>query len=802
MNRHASSNRLLSAGRLLAIAATGARVRKAAVNKASGCMIDRLESRRMMSVYQLTNGEFAGSLTAYVDGYGSLGYTQTGAGFATYTNNQGDNSATNPSVSLFDKSYVYFTPGATVTPNSARNFKLTEVASDVLGSDGTFPAPLATPIVKAYPSYTSITTQFFLAGTDNDGHVYNVKVDLVQTISSATGQSALTQTYTLTNQLQTPFSFGVTRYAELGQGMQSAYGAAQDGGRYVVATQVSSTDPYLSSEVYGGTLTQYAIQAAGFDGEIAAAGKVPTITPTRTGQVIGDASLTGATQTSYAGSFAQGSAFTIGGRASTQYSVVTKVALPPAFYITDSTLLTPNDYLPPTLSFAPTANTGGDIFLNVSRQAGFFVFDQPVANVSTSTGTSTLSVKVRRVEGSVGPASVIIVPVTSSTTAPSGSYSVTGGLLGFASGVTEMTATLTINGAASLPDNRIITLGFDTPSLAGVDIITSTVNVLPSAAGLQFATTNYAVVKGTPSSVFTVTRVGNLNGDATASVSFTGGTAVSGTDFTPPTTLVTFPDGVTTQTITVPILKSPYTGIAKTAIFSLTAGTASAVYGNASTTLTITDKDVIGPTVTGVSLVSSKSGISQIKLQFSESLSYTGSLSPFSLFLRTNEGAFGSGTRTAQVIKSATFTSPTTITLTPSKVLSLNQFFQITVSPSDQLTDLVANSLDANAAAAGNQRYNRIFAVGNSLSYVDESGDKVRLSVTDGLITLFRATTGEADQMSVVRTSGKQAVVTGSVGPASKPGTTNLGTVSYSSSSVLLKLSTKQFLFTRNPTTA
>jgi hypothetical protein len=132
----------------------------------------------------------------------------------------------------------------------------------------------------------------------------------------------------------------------------------------------------------------------------------------------------------------------------------------------------------------------------------------------------------------------------------------------------------------------------------------STVHIaLPGV--LQFGSATYSVNETGGAANITVTRTSGTEGAVGVSYAVTGGTAVDGTDYTLNSGTLSFANGQSTATITVPISNDGKFGNDKTVILTLSNPTGSATLGSATTsTLTIHDNNpeptlsVSSPTVT------------------------------------------------------------------------------------------------------------------------------------------------------------------------------------------------------------
>ena len=90
---------------------------------------------------------------------------------------------------------------------------------------------------------------------------------------------------------------------------------------------------------------------------------------------------------------------------------------------------------------------------------------------------------------------------------------------------------------------------------------------------------------------FTVTRQGDASGAVSANYASTSGTAISGSDFTPGSGVVTFAAGQTSATISVATTDDAIVESAETLSVTLSAPTGGAVLGTATATGTINDND-------------------------------------------------------------------------------------------------------------------------------------------------------------------------------------------------------------------
>ena len=110
--------------------------------------------------------------------------------------------------------------------------------------------------------------------------------------------------------------------------------------------------------------------------------------------------------------------------------------------------------------------------------------------------------------------------------------------------------------------------------------------------GVQFSATGYSASESSGSATITVTRTGDLGGIDTVDYSIGGGSAVSGTDYSPVSGTLVFNPGVSSQPFSIPILDTQKVGGSLTVNLSLSNATNNATLGTPSTAaLTILDDD-------------------------------------------------------------------------------------------------------------------------------------------------------------------------------------------------------------------
>lgn len=462
------------------------------------------------------------------------------------------------------------------------------------------------------------------------------------------------------------------------------------------------------------------------------------------------------------------------------------------------------------------AAIGGPSFVTVNLypRTSDFQFSTPTTNYAFPRDASgnllPLVVTVNRLGTTIGPAvgdpavasgqpsSVsrgVRLNLTGGTT-PTGAYTITPSLIDFADGQFTGTAIITFNPALAGLEPTSFNLSLSTAGDANATLppATLTVNVLPTAPVFQLQSATATAAAGQTLLPITIVRSGTLNG--TASVTFattTAGTAIAGTDFTPTTQLVTFADGQTSAVVNIPLLNGNGDGRSRTITYALTPATPGGVVGGtpsvvgtlAAGTATFSSIDALGPTVTRVTTITSGRGISGVVLTFSEPLRGAGALSSFSLFARSGEGAFGSSRLSRVRISGASYDPAfNTITVIPSRPLSLNINYQITVRPDAGLTDLTGNVLNRNPSGGTPASYTALFARATKITYADRSGDRVQLTVKQGSLELVRTADGEAATVTLFGTDAATTLFTAAV--RNRGGNTTIGRIVNSNLATLI----------------
>lgn len=186
---------------------------------------------------------------------------------------------------------------------------------------------------------------------------------------------------------------------------------------------------------------------------------------------------------------------------------------------------------------------------------GRIAFASPAYTVVENAGNAIIS--LIRTDGSAGLVGVSYF--TSNLTATAGfDYVASGGTVAFGDGETNKNIVIPILDDSFVEGNEVFLVTI-TNATGGATITGSSsapVTILDNDVGITFASPVYVVNEGGGSVTLTVLRISGSNGVATVRYSTANGTALAGADFLGATNnLLTFADGETIKTITIPILE-------------------------------------------------------------------------------------------------------------------------------------------------------------------------------------------------------------------------------------------------------
>lgn len=229
--------------------------------------------------------------------------------------------------------------------------------------------------------------------------------------------------------------------------------------------------------------------------------------------------------------------------------------------------------------------------------AGTLQFTEQTFPFNESAGSATISVS--RANGSNGAASVTVTIAQGSATAGADYAPPTSGALSWAagaSGAQTLTIDIIEDVQAEPTETVLLSLGDATgaalgsPANATLQIVD---NDSPSMPGvLQFSQANVSVPEAGGSVSLTVSRSSGTDGSVVVSYATANGTAQAGSDYTVRNETLTFADGVTSRTLSVPIESDVIDESDETFTVTLSNPTNNATLGATTTaSVTIVDDD-------------------------------------------------------------------------------------------------------------------------------------------------------------------------------------------------------------------
>ncbi|QEH31554.1 Calx-beta domain protein [Aquisphaera giovannonii] len=217
-------------------------------------------------------------------------------------------------------------------------------------------------------------------------------------------------------------------------------------------------------------------------------------------------------------------------------------------------------------------------------------------SVGESDGTATIT--VTRADGSDGAVSIHYA--TSDGTAKAGSdYTATSGTLNFANGETSKTFTIPITPDFLVEGDEALNIALSSPgggaTLGSPASAVLTIRDDDAYGSFGFSSTSYSVAEGGGSATITVYRTGGTAGAVSVHYATSDGTAKAGQDYTAASGTLSFANGETSKSFTVPITDDSLAEGDESLNLSLSSPAGGASLGGPTTAaLTIVDDDVAG----------------------------------------------------------------------------------------------------------------------------------------------------------------------------------------------------------------
>jgi Calx-beta domain/Beta-propeller repeat len=557
----------------------------------------------VVSAAQTTLGGRTDGFVGRLNGGGALVYL-------TYLGGSDDDAALAVAVDSAFNAYVTGVTGSVNFPISALPLQPL-----LIGGDDAF-------VSKLNPAGTVLTYSTYLGGTGDDAG-NGIAVHPTDSTVFVAGATASLDFPVLTP-LQPALGGGtdafVTRLNAAGSGLVSATylgGAGNDaalaitvdadGVAYVTGSTGSSTFPTSSPiQAFGGLLDAFVaqitdagvIQFSASSFQVSETGGTATITVRRTGDTSTAATVQFATSN---GTATTGSDYTatsgtltfLTGQSSQTFTVT----------IAADAICDGDETVNLTLT-----NPGGGNVLGTRSTAVLTILD-PAACVSFGAAAFQVTenrgpavVTVVRSGPATGTVTVQLSTANGTATAP-GDYTATSRTLTFTPGVRSLSVSIPIVNDTLIEGSETLTLSLTNvqgPAVLGAQrtTVTLTINDDDQGGEIQFSAAAYSVSEGAASATITIVRTGGTAGPVTVDFATGGGTATAGTDYTATTTTVTFPAGITTRTVTVPITADLLDEVNETVTLTLSnpspfPNIATKLGARSTAVLTIVDNDVL-----------------------------------------------------------------------------------------------------------------------------------------------------------------------------------------------------------------
>lgn len=226
----------------------------------------------------------------------------------------------------------------------------------------------------------------------------------------------------------------------------------------------------------------------------------------------------------------------------------------------------------------------------LDHEQGTVQFSSATFSVLENAGNA--SITLTRVDGSNGPATVLVSSANGTATASS-DYTPIATTVSWADGDAAIkTINLPIIDDRFKEDTETVTLSLSAVTNAIIGTVsTATLSILDYEQGtVQFSSATFTVAENAGNASITVNRVGGSDGAATVLVSSANGTALAQSDYTSVATTVSWADGdVAVKTVTVPIIDDRLVEGTESLTLSLSAVTNATLGAVSTTTLNITD---------------------------------------------------------------------------------------------------------------------------------------------------------------------------------------------------------------------
>jgi uncharacterized repeat protein (TIGR01451 family) len=293
-----------------------------------------------------------------------------------------------------------------------------------------------------------------------------------------------------------------------------------------------------------------------------------------------------------------------------------------------------------------------------------------------------------------------------------------------------------------------------------------------SPGSISFGNATFNVAENRGTATITLVRTGGSSGAVTVIFSTGGGTAIPGVRYTPVNTAVSFANGQTTATVTVPILDDAIADGNQSIGLLLTDPTGGATLGTQGTaTLTILDNEVdtSPPTVQDIQLLGGGRTITGVVLTFSELLDVAraSNRANFSFTALGRDGRPGTRDDRAIGVQSVSYDPATgNLVVVPDRPLRGNQFYRLVINAAapSGLADQAGIPLDGDDDGVSGGSFSVSFSRAQQLRYPDRNGDIVTLRLArGGVLDLTRFADGEGRDLRLLGARPGRSVLSGNV---------------------------------------
>jgi hypothetical protein len=224
-----------------------------------------------------------------------------------------------------------------------------------------------------------------------------------------------------------------------------------------------------------------------------------------------------------------------------------------------------------------------------------FAFSAASYSVNENDGSAAITINR---SGQTSGSDTVNFATANGTATAGADYAAVSEDVSFAAGVTSQTVTVPVIDAGVIGGSKTVSLALSSPSSGAIlgSPSSATLTIQDNDRAFAFSAASYSVNENGGSATITINRSGQTSGSDAVHFATANGTAITGKDYTAISKTVSFAAGVTSQTVTVPVIDARVIGGSKTVSLALSSPSSGAILGSpSSATLTIQDNDVARP---------------------------------------------------------------------------------------------------------------------------------------------------------------------------------------------------------------